>query len=160
MQLIRNKVTHTAVYLLPDDLPITLDAAGMTAGYLCALDITPATHEVLTDVPAPAVFVGGALTWDVTWTVTDQAAIDAEIDRQKPPVPKEVTMRQARLALNATGLLDTVTAAVAAAPKAVQIEWEFASDLKRHGPTLRALQTPLGLSDAQIDDLFTLAATL
>ncbi len=77
-----------------------------------------------------------------------------------PTVPQEVTMRRARLALHSAGLLDAVEAAVAAASRAVQIEWEFAGTVNRTWPTLLALQTPLGLTDQQIDDLFTLAATL
>lgn len=75
-------------------------------------------------------------------------------------VPQSVTMRQARLALAATELLATVNAVVAQADEATQIEWEFAATVDRGWPTLIALQGALGLTDAQIDDLFVLAATL
>lgn len=75
-------------------------------------------------------------------------------------VPASVTMRQARLALYSAGLLDTVAVAVAAGPKSVQIEWEFAATVDRNWPTLAALQSTLGLTEEQIDTLFISAATL
>lgn len=80
-----------------------------------------------------------------------------------PPLPAPVTvitMRQARLALNAAGLLPTVNAAVAASSEAVNIEWEFASELKRDWPTLVAMATALELSEAQLDALFVTASNL
>lgn len=79
-----------------------------------------------------------------------------------PPVnvPQCVTMRQARLALLYAGLLGAVQAAVAAAPQAVQIEWEFAATVDRNWPMLAVLQSALGLSDAQIDALFITAGAL
>ena len=78
----------------------------------------------------------------------------------QPAVPQSVTMRQARLALAAAGLLAPVNTAVAAGGEALQIEWEFAATVDRTWPTLAALQAALGLSDAQIDALFTTAAGL
>ena len=75
-------------------------------------------------------------------------------------VPQSVTMRQARLALDGAGLLETVDSAIAAGPKSVQIEWEFAATVDRNWPTLSLLQSSLKLSDAQIDALFIQAATL
>ena len=77
-----------------------------------------------------------------------------------PVVPTVVSMRQARLALHGAGLLDDVEAAVALADKAVQIEWEFSSELRRDWPTLVGLATALSLTDAQIDDLFIAASQL
>ncbi len=76
------------------------------------------------------------------------------------PVPQSVSMRQARLALLGAGLLDDVEAAVAQADRAVQIEWEFSGELRRDWPTLILLAGALGLSDTQLDTLFTQAATL
>lgn len=77
-----------------------------------------------------------------------------------PAIPQSVTMRQARLALHAAGLLPTVVAAVANASEAVKIEWEFAATVERTWPTLIALQAALGLTDAQIDALFVAGAAL
>jgi hypothetical protein len=69
-------------------------------------------------------------------------------------------MRQARLALLQSGLLASVNAAVAAADEETKITWEFSSEVNRNHPFVATLATALGLTDAQLDDLFTLAATL
>jgi len=77
-----------------------------------------------------------------------------------PVVPTVVSMRQARLALHGAGLLDDVEVAVAGADKAVRIEWEFATELRRDWPTLVALAAGQGLTDAQVDNLFIQASQL
>lgn len=80
------------------------------------------------------------------------------------PVPFGVTMRQARLALLQSGLLTQVNTAIANMPgvagDAARITWEFAGDVQRNDTMLAQLAGALGLSDAQLDDLFRLAATL
>lgn len=75
-------------------------------------------------------------------------------------VPQSVTMRQARLALLQSGLLDEATAAVAGAGPAAQIEWEYSSDVGRNVILVQALSSALGLTDEDLDGLFVLAATL
>lgn len=72
------------------------------------------------------------------------------------------TMRQAKLALLQAGLLDEVDAAIAAeaTPKAVKIEWEYASEVQRDWVNTLGLAEMLGLSDEQLDNLFVLAASL
>ncbi|MDR3300885.1 MAG: hypothetical protein LBU43_13065 [Candidatus Accumulibacter sp.] len=84
----------------------------------------------------------------------------------KPPtvIPARVTMRQARLALLANGLLDTVTAAIGAmegaAGQAAQIEWEYATNVERGSSLIAGLAAALALDDAEIDALFLAAAAL
>jgi hypothetical protein len=75
-------------------------------------------------------------------------------------VPSVVTMRQARLALLQTGMLAHVNAAVAAADEATKITWEFSSEVQRNNALVATLAAALSLTDQQLDDLFTLAATL
>lgn len=80
------------------------------------------------------------------------------------PVPEVVTMRQARLALLQSGLLATVQSAVDAMPgaegDAARIEWEFSSTVERNRPLVQSLGAALSLTEAQLDDLFRIAATL
>jgi hypothetical protein len=75
-----------------------------------------------------------------------------------------VTMRQARLALLQAGLLDTVnnTIATLGSPdaQAIQIEWEYASEVRKQSPLVVGLGAMLGLTELQIDQLFEIAATL
>lgn len=81
-----------------------------------------------------------------------------------PSIPTSVSMRQARLALLGAGLLSSVDAAIAAmsspAKEAAQIEWDYASEVQRDNALISSLATGLGLTEAQIDDLFITAATL
>jgi hypothetical protein len=80
-----------------------------------------------------------------------------------PPPPTVITMRQARLALLQAGLLPVVNAAITAMSgstgDAARIEWEFSSDVVRTRPLITQLATGLGLTSAQLDGLFTLAAS-
>lgn len=76
------------------------------------------------------------------------------------PVPQLLTMRQARLVLHQVGLLDDVEAAVKAADRSVQIEWEFAGEVRRNWPTLVALAAALHLDDAALDALFIAGSKL
>ena len=76
------------------------------------------------------------------------------------PVPQQVTMRQARLALLSAGLLDDVEMVIAAAGREAQLEWEYAAAVDRSNPAVAIVQQQNALTDAQIDDLFREAAKL
>lgn len=80
------------------------------------------------------------------------------------PVPEQVTMRQARLALLGAGKLAAVDAAINAMPEpaksAARIEWDYSSAVQRHNGFVVQLGPALGLTDAQIDDLFRAASKL
>jgi hypothetical protein len=80
--------------------------------------------------------------------------------RLPPTTPTSVTARQARLALFAAGLLSTVEAAIAAEGGAVAIEWEYASTIERASPLVTEIASSLGLTEEQLDALFTQAAGL
>lgn len=79
-------------------------------------------------------------------------------------VPDKVTMRQARLALHAAGLLAGVESALDALPEplraSARIEWDYSSEVYRNKDLVVMLAGALELADEQIDDLFITAATL
>jgi hypothetical protein len=87
-----------------------------------------------------------------------------EIEELKPPsllVPRSVSMRQARLALLAAGLLSTVqTYMDNMATEAVRIEWEYATDVHRDRDLVTGIGQLLGLTDVQIDALFVAARAI
>ena len=71
----------------------------------------------------------------------------------------KVHMRQARLALLKTGLLDKVDALIALQPREVIIAWEYAVTVERNNPLVVQVMQVLEVSDEEIDALFRLAAT-
>lgn len=88
----------------------------------------------------------------------------AEMQELTPFVPESVTMRQARLALLAAGLLDGVDAAIDSLPspqrEAARIEWEYATEVRRDSPLVATIGAARGLSEEDQNDLFFLAAGL
>lgn len=75
-----------------------------------------------------------------------------------------VTPRQARLALLATGDLAAVEAALQALPEpnrtAAITEWEYATTVERASAWITQMTVALGKTEAEMDALFDLAATL
>lgn len=79
-----------------------------------------------------------------------------------PSVPEMVTNYQARAALLQAGLFVTVDAMVKAmepTQPAFQA-WEFANNFYRNSEFINTLGAGLGLSSAEIDSLFILAASI
>lgn len=99
-------------------------------------------------------------------TQVDHAAVDRAIAAANARQNRVtvVDMCQARLALLGAGLLETVDAAIAAMPgadgAAARIQWEFLQTVRRDSQLVAQLAPLLGLSDEQLDALFTAAAGL
>lgn len=83
-----------------------------------------------------------------------------ELPQQSSAVPARVTPRQIRLALTAAGLRDAVEQAVAAAPQDLKDWWEYALDIDRNNPLIKAMAQQLGITEQQIDTLFVAAVGL
>jgi len=77
-------------------------------------------------------------------------------------VPSVVTMRQARIALSRAGLIAQVEQALTAmegqAGEEARIEWDYSSEVHRNKPFVIGLGAAVGLTDAQIDELFITAS--
>ena len=81
-------------------------------------------------------------------------AIDKAVAKRKDELKvKVITPRQARLALHRAGLLDEV-ASMLAVDKEMEIWWEYSLDIQRNHEMVIALGTQLGLTEAQLDQLF------
>ena len=86
-----------------------------------------------------------------------QLAIEAENRKAIQPV----TRRKFKLGLLAIGLLDDVEAAIAASgDRALQINYAEALDFDRNNQFVLQMSQALGKTDAEIDALFQLAASL
>jgi protein-disulfide isomerase-like protein with CxxC motif len=75
-------------------------------------------------------------------------------------IPQVVTRRQALLALLAADKLDQIDLLIQNAPRAVQIAWAAAGTFERNSPLIAALAPQVGLTEADIDNLFTEAAAM
>jgi hypothetical protein len=104
--------------------------------------------------------------WVQQWTVRaatpdEQTAID---EGDKIPVPQEVSMRQARLALLSRGVLGQVDAAIDSLPspdrEAARIEWDYSSVVARDSPLVVMMGGALELDSGELDQLFIAAAQL
>ncbi len=120
---------------------------------------TPAEWMELTDV-APPEF--DPATAGCFWRGDHWEIVPGEVPSD--PVPKVVSMRQARLALLGAGLLAQVNTAVANMPgaegDAARIEWEYAQEVRRDSPLVAGLSAALGLTDETLDNLYKVAAGL
>tara|TARA_R110000823_G_scaffold201784_1_gene332639 strand:+ start:13994 stop:14470 length:477 start_codon:yes stop_codon:yes gene_type:complete len=84
-----------------------------------------------------------------------------QIDAKKV---QSVSMRQARLALLQAGYLGNVATIIASLPaeqkQAAEIEWEYATDVRRDSILTLLLADGVGLTSAQVDNLFKLASEI
>jgi hypothetical protein len=102
--------------------------------------------------------------WEQQWSsraFTEQEIADNLAARRAEMV---VTPRQARLALLGAGKLADIETAIAALDEptkaAVQIEWEYAVSIERTSSWVVAMTQALGMTDAEVDDLFDQAAQI
>ena len=108
------------------------------------------------------------------WIVSEVAKIGDSYDAETgefttpepapTPIPQVVTMRQARLALLQQGLLASIQPAIDSLDEphrsGANIEWEYSQEVERNRPFVELLSQALGLTDDDLDALFTLASTL
>jgi hypothetical protein len=75
------------------------------------------------------------------------------------PIPQSITPRQARLKLLEADLLDNLEAVITT-NRAWQIEWEYATEVKRDSPLIDAVASEASLTSDQIDQMFIEASEL
>lgn len=99
----------------------------------------------------------------IGWLYEDGQLVPPPEPEPDPVIPQVVTRRQGRLALLEVGKLDDVEAAIAAIEdpaerRAAEIEYE-ADTWERSSAFLQAMWAQLGGTEAELDDLFVLAAS-
>jgi hypothetical protein len=108
--------------------------------------------------------IGNYVVLDDGKTIPDGYELVEDIPQPAPIVPARVTMRQARLALLGAGLLDDVESALAALDgttgQAARIEWEYSQEVWRNKPFVQQVAAALGMSDAQLNQMFIEASQL
>lgn len=99
--------------------------------------------------------------------IPDSPAPNAQWDGSKwivppPYVPQSVSRFQAKAALLNAGLLSQIEAIIAdpATDAMTKLAWAEAIQFERNSPTVLGLASALGLTDQQLDELFTAAAQI
>lgn len=93
----------------------------------------------------------------IGWEYIDGQLIEPESTPE--PIPQSITPRQARLKLLEADLLDNLEGLITT-NRAWQIEWEYATEVKRDSPLIDAVASEAGLTVEQIDQMFIEASKL
>lgn len=85
MKIVIEKATKRAVLMFADDDAVTLSETGLEAPDLLVSDVLADSHEIVVgNAPElPLYWVAGALSFDGTWAIQNQAAYNAFVDRAK-----------------------------------------------------------------------------
>jgi len=97
--------------------------------------------------------------WMQAWVVTDLTPEELAERLASWRQEMSVSPLQMRRALRAENLLDAITAYVAAQDADTQDAWEYAVEIRRDDALIAAAADALAKSDAEVDDLFRLAAS-
>lgn len=89
----------------------------------------------------------------------DQIVVDDAVLRQMK-YSSSVTSFQIRAALSQLNLRDAVEQTVTAGDQELKDAWAFAPAFNRFNDQVLAMQATLNLTDAQVDEIFDLGATL
>lgn len=79
---------------------------------------------------------------------------------QPVEVPQVVSRFQARAILHIDGHLTTVEALISGADVLTQLAWQDAQEFRRTSPSILAIASALGWTDAYLDDLFIRASVI
>lgn len=98
--------------------------------------------------------------WTQQWQVVAASLEDVAVRLANWRAQMVCSKAQGQLALLQAGLLDAVQAWVAGQERAVQLEYLARGEWRRDWPLVIGAGAAMGLSEAQLDGLFALAATL
>ena len=113
--------------------------------------------EQVTDIDGNIRYVYEQLRFEPWYS---EEAIQKAVDKRKEEIKvKSITPRQARLKLLEVGLLDELEVIITT-NRAWRIEWEYATEVKRDSPLIDAVAVSVGLTELQIDEMFTEASKL
>jgi hypothetical protein len=132
-----------------------------TTGGVYPLDVYKTFPEDALDIPA-ALYSKFKNSEIMGFDVIDGKVVAPLKVNTDPREYIRVTAFQAHAAIARSGLYDAVTALMGDpdTPLEVKLAWGKASEFRRLSPVVLEMATKLELTDAQLDDLFTLAATI
>jgi hypothetical protein len=127
-------------------------------------------HTILSDMPVTGISqANGSITLHLSSELTIDQKLQAEEAIALTPefnsIPQIVSPRQMRIALIISGISpQDIESALDTLPEPnrsiAKTTWEYSVEFQRNNPILISLAPMLGLTEQQVDDLFTLASTL
>lgn len=109
------------------------------------------------------------LTWHGFWSVRDKTPEELENER-RAKIPNVVTIRQGRQAMLHTpfgdiSLLEAIDQTIlmiedSVQRKSAQIDWEYATEIRRDFHLVQKMKNSLGLTEEQLDELFLKASLM
>ncbi len=145
-------------------LPGDAETLAMVAGTIntAALADVAAKDAALTQAQTDLTAAQSALAASQSAQAALQAKLDALTGGVINGVPQQVTAFQAKAALLDAGLLPQVESMMAqdSTPALAKLAWSTAQVFNRTSPTVAAMASALGLTDAQIDALFVAGAAI
>lgn len=121
------------------------------------VDVPQVNHTKNFTEGAPALVEG---VWTQTWIVTDASPEEIAARLAEIRSRMVVSPLQIRRALRQVGLYTSVMAYVGTQDEDTQDAWEYAVEIRRDDALINTAATGLGVTPADVDDLFRLAATL
>jgi hypothetical protein len=113
----------------------------------------------------PQEFIDWVIAKDVPADATNVSVVqDEDVPEQPAAIPSVLSIRQGRRALYQSGYLSQVDALIASIPGTdgdkARIDWNYATEVRRDHPLVASMAAALPLTEQQLDELFTLGATL
>lgn len=98
----------------------------------------------------------------LAWLAEGNTPSTIQSELSKSPVPQEVTRFQLRAALLQVGVLEDVETYMSTqvTDPFVQLAWQEGHTFKRNSQIVQDIQSRLGLTDEQMDNIFRFAATI
>jgi response regulator RpfG family c-di-GMP phosphodiesterase len=172
MKIVREKSSGVVLYFFNDGATVEITETSMR-GDIVAMDIKADTYELLTGVEPTAYHqLGGALSYiDDVWAIANSDLYAAHVEQLAEQelariMRMTVTMSQARKALILGGVsITAVNEAIAdildpTERQLAETDWEYSTTVRRDSALVASIAPVLGLTEAEIDELFVLAATL
>jgi hypothetical protein len=101
--------------------------------------------------------------WEERWEVLprSQEQVDSILEsRRLATIPTSVTPRQIRQALTRAGLRASLETTISQSDQDTKDWYEFATEFRRDSPVVAAMGVVLGVSTADLDNLWILAGSL
>lgn len=150
MRIVKRKSDNVVLYIVRDGVSVRIDDNGLCIGKSRVADINVLDHELIDGATFPDDdFVGGAYSYDGTWTLLDEMKIQ---------VRPAVSRVQFLIAMHQAGKTSALATLRSGATMPQKIRLDNESMFERNSPIVRAVKNGLSMTDDDMDLVFRRAA--